>query len=144
MPESNSKVLISCAVIGLVGTIGAALISNWDKFSPVPKPAPLAEAILDISGVWQDAGAPSNTTRITQHGEKLELARSGILPTGVRCESSGSGELRGLSVATKYYTRYQNGLTSSGDCVGQVSPNGMIINCTDSILKAFSISLFRQ
>jgi hypothetical protein len=165
MLDSNSKVLISCAVIGVVGTIGAALISNWDKFSPhsqttdtvesdlikpipapkpIHEPAPPSEAILDISGVWQDAGFPSNTTRITQHGKKLELARSGVLPTGIRFESSGIGELSGQSVATKYNTRYQNGLTSTGECFGQVSPNGaMIVNCTDSILNTFSISLLR-
>jgi len=37
--KKNSRILIVVAVIGLTGTLGAALIANWDKFFPPQTPS---------------------------------------------------------------------------------------------------------
>lgn len=41
MSESTTRTAIFVAVIGVVGTLGGALITNWDKIvKPAPKPTP--------------------------------------------------------------------------------------------------------
>lgn len=39
--KKHSKTLINVALIGLIGSIGAALIANWDKISPSHTPSPV-------------------------------------------------------------------------------------------------------
>ena len=100
------------------------------------------EAIPNISGVWQDVGAPDNTTHVTQRGKKFEFSRRGMLPTGVGFESTGSGELKGQNFIANYSTEYQNHSTSTGECFGQVSSDGRNIteSCMDSNYS-FTISI---
>jgi hypothetical protein len=111
------------------------------------RPAQGAEPFPNISGIWQDIGAPSNTTDITQLGEIFEFSRRGILPTGVGFESTGSGELKGQILVAKYSSEDQNHSTSTGECFGQVSLDARSLteNCLDSNYNSIiSISAIRR
>lgn len=153
MQESNSRVAIAVAVIALIGTLGGALIANWDKiFEPSPRPAPRAESpqtarteprpleepaprttrteprpsaelVPNIGGVWLDSNYPDNGSRITQDGNRFRFTRWGVLPNGTRFESSGSGTITGQRFTSNYTARYQTGATSAGDCSGTLSPD---------------------
>ena len=185
MPESSQRIAIVVAVIGVIGTLGAALISNWDKiFAPSPQsarkidspqtkqiepqppaeptprsprkidspqarqtePRPRAEPISNISGLWRDSDYPSNTSQITQDGNSFHFRRSGVLPNGIRFESSGSGTITGQRFTSNYNARYQSGATSVGDCSGTVSPDRMRLEltCRDSLVGAFPVTAIRQ
>ena len=154
MADSSPRIAIAVAVIALVGTLGAALIANWDKiFEPSPRPAPRvessqparneprpleepaprttpteprpsAEAVPSIVGVWRDSNYPGNGSRITQDGNRFRFTRWGVLPNGTQFESSGSGTITGRRFTSSYTARYQNNATSAGDCSGTVSPDG--------------------
>ena len=161
MAESNYRVAIVVAVIGVIGTLGAAFIGNWDKiFAPSPKsspkidsaqttrvePRPPAEAIPNIGGVWRDSNYPINGTRITQDGNMFHFTRWGVLPNGTTFESSGSGTIAGQRLTSNYNARYKSGATSEGGCSGTVALNGMHmeLNCTDSLLGTFPGDASRQ
>lgn len=161
MPESSSRVAIVVAVIGVIGTLGAALIANWDRiFAPSPKSPPTIDSprptqteqrppaarTPNIGGVWRDSNYPSNGSKITQDGNSFQFTRWGVLPNGTRFESSGSGTITGQRFASNYNARYQSGATSVGDCSGTVSPDGMRMegNCRDSLLGSFPVTAIRQ
>jgi hypothetical protein len=99
MPESSQRIAIVVAVIGVIGTLGAALIGNWDKIvAPSPQrppkidspqntrsePRPPAETVPNIGGVWRDSDSPSNGSQITQDGDRFHFTRWGVLPNGTR------------------------------------------------------------
>lgn len=161
MPESSQRIAIVVAVIGVIGTLGAALIGNWDKiFAPSPqslrkvdspqttqtKPRPPAEPIPNIGGFWRDSNYPNISSQITQDGNSIHFRRWGVLSNGIRFESSGSGTITGQRFACNYTTRYQSGATSAGDCSGTMSPDGMHLelNCRDSLLGVFPVTAIRQ
>ena len=161
MPESSHRVAIVVAVIGVIGTLGAALIANWDRiFAPSPKPPsgidsprgtqteprPPAERIPNLRGVWLDSNYPSNGSQITQDGNSFQFTRWGVLPNGTRFESVGSGTITGQRFTSNYKAKYQSGATSAGDCSGTVSLDGMRmdLNCRDSLLGAFPVTAIRQ
>ncbi len=161
MPETNHRIAIVVAVIGVIGTLGTALIGNWDKMFPPPQPTPpimvtpqptraesqsTAEPIPNIVGVWRDSNYPSNGSRITQDGNSFHLTSWGVLPNGIRFESSGSGTITGQRLTSKYTSRYQTGAESVGDCSGTVSPDGkrMDVNCKDSLVGVFPLTSVRQ
>jgi hypothetical protein len=148
MLESNQRIAIAVAVIGVIGTLGAAFIANWDKiFVPSPKPHPeIDESIPNLAGLWLDSDYPSNGSQITQDGNSVHFTRWGILPNGTRFESSGSGSITGRRYTSNYTATYQSGATSTGDCSGTLSPDGkrMELNCRDSLLGAFPVTAIRQ
>jgi hypothetical protein len=160
MPDSSHRATIIAAVIAAVGTIAAAALTNWDKIFPPAQPPsssgspqvaradarPPAEPTPNIGGVWRDLNFPSNGSQITQRGGSFEFTRWGVLPSGIRFESSGNGTISGLRVTSTYSARYQSGAASTGSCSGTVSPDGtrMDLTCQDSLLGAFSAPAMRQ
>jgi len=46
--SDTARIAIVVAVIGLVGSLGAALIANWSAFFP-PQPAPKADKTADVT-----------------------------------------------------------------------------------------------
>jgi hypothetical protein len=153
MLQSNQRIAIVVAVIGVIGSLGAAFVANWDKFFvPSPQPPPKidsrspAESIPNLSGLWRDSNDPNNGSQISQDGNRVHFTRWGVLPNGMRFESSGSGVITGHGFTSNYNAKYQSGATSTGDCSGTVSPDGtrMELNCSDSLLGAFSGTAIRQ
>jgi hypothetical protein len=148
MPESSHRVTIVVAVLGVIGTLGAELIGNWDKIvPPPPKPSSkIASPVPDIRGVWLDSNYRSNSSYITQDGNSFQFTRRGVLPNGLAFESSGSGTMTGQRFTSNYNAKYQSGATSVGDCSGTVSPDGMRMDlqCIDSLLGAFPGTAIRQ
>ena len=156
MSDTSNRVTIVVAIIGVVGTIGAAVIGNWDKIFPPPAlpkkietvsaKTPTARAVSNISGVWRDVEYPSNSSQLSQDGNRVHFTRRGVLPNGVRFESSGSGTATGQSFNSDYSARYSSGATSMGNCSGTMSIDGkfMKLTCSDSLLQTFSLSAIRQ
>jgi len=156
MADPSHRVTITVAIIGLAGTLGAALLSNWDKiFSRAPQAdvvneqlpkktnpieAPLADPTPNISGAWRDSDNPDNRTKVSQVGNRFSFTRSGTLSNGIRFESSGTGNLVGSRLMSRYTARYQSGDMSSGECNGSVSSDAMRIeqSCSDSFLGVFA------
>jgi len=165
---SGSKTQIIVAVIALIGVIGGALITNWDKLYPhnqapaskpapgaeekspdhapghsntngsVPTPTPIPTAEIDIGGVWRDAWG--FTSQITQQGSAFKYTAWGAACRG-NFQSSGSGTIRGNVVESDYQSNY-----SQGHCSGTVSSDGrrMTSTCTDSACGQFQSSAVRQ
>jgi TIR domain len=104
------------------------------------------DATLHISGVWRDGNYPNNRSQVTQDGNSFSFTRSGVLPNGIRFESSGSGTIAGQHYTSRYNARYQSGDTSAGDCSGTVSTDGlrMELTCRDSLLGTFPVTAIRQ
>lgn len=161
MAEPSHRTAIIVAIIGLIATLGAALIGNWHRiFAPSTPPyekvvsprTPEAkrrlppETVPTINGVWRDVAYPSNSSRITQDGNDFRFTREGVLPNGVRFESSGSGTITGQGFASSYDATYGSGTSSVGDCSGTVSPDGarMEMDCRDSALGNFPVTAIRQ
>lgn len=165
MSESSSRVAIVVALITGAGTLGAALIGNWDKFfgsppvaapAPGPTPAPLPSGAtlapvsqgLDLSGLWFDTASPGTAATVTQQGDRLQFLRRGVLANGVGFESRGTGTLAGRQVTLLYQAHYQDGSASQGQCTGQVSVAGdaaqMHLRCSDTLLGVFDSSSVRQ
>jgi hypothetical protein len=151
--QSNQRIAIVVAVIGVIGSLGAAFIANWDKFfvpsprppSKIDSPSP-ADSIPNVGGLWRDSSNPNNSSQISQDGNSVHFTRWGLLPNGIRFESSGSGVIAGHGFTSSYNAKYQSGATSTGDCSGTLSPDGMRmeLNCSDSLLGAFSVTAIRQ
>ena len=161
MSESSHRTAIVVAVIGVFGSLGAALIGNWENiFAPSPQPSPRSNSsklpetklspqrktILNIDGIWRDSNYPSNGSEITQNGNNFSFTRWGVLPNGIRFESSGSGKITGQNFTSNYRARYESGATSAGDCSGTLSLDGMRmkLNCRDSALGVFPVTAIRQ
>jgi hypothetical protein len=161
MAEHSYRIPIFVALIGVAGTIGAALIANWDKLfskaEPAPQVAPTTPATgltvatpatpaLQLAGVWRDAANPSIVSTITQDGNRIRFARTGSLPNGVAFESDGSGTLDGLRLSTQYVARYLNGQSSSGQCTGTVTPTAtsIALQCVDTLLGSFQSASVRR
>lgn len=156
MADSNHKVAIGVAVIGVAGTLGAALLANWDKVfgrpaqtSPAavqvaPPAAPRVAASL--TGNWRDSTGPNNTSRVRQVGNGFQFSRQGTLPDGTGFDAAGTGTVDGLQIASSYQARYGNGTVSSGTCSGTVSADAtrMDLQCVDSLLGAFSSVAIRE
>lgn len=156
MADPSHRVTITVAIIGLAGTLGAALLSNWDKiFTRAPQPpvedhllpkppknpidAPSADPTPNISGQWSDSDNPENGTKVSQIDSTFAFTRWGTLPNGVRFESSGTGSLVGSQLTSQYEAKYESGKISSGECNGSVSADATRIEqtCSDSLLGAF-------
>jgi hypothetical protein len=156
MADPSHRVAITVAIIGLAGTLGAALLSNWDKiFSRSPQPkivneenskpinpieAPAADPVPDISGIWRDSDNSSNETKVSQVDSSFAFNRWGRLPNGVKFESSGTGTLVGNRLKSRYTAKYLSGDISSGECNGSVSADATRIqqSCSDSFLGVFT------
>jgi hypothetical protein len=164
MPDT-SRATIVAAIIGVIGSIAVAVITNWEKFgdrakpadtvpapSPAPAPADKQDApskgspVINIAGTWRDSANPANGSRITQNGTTFEFEGWGVLPPGIPFESKGSGMMTGQEFTNSYTTRYQNGWTSSGRCTGTVTPDGshLTSKCDDSLVGTFVNSGYRQ
>ena len=159
MADSSHRVTIAVAIIGVMGTLGAALIANWDKVfppapQPLPKPAPApaprpidgqnapvrAAPTPQVAGLWRDADNPNIGTNIAQDGTRLKFTRAGILPNGTRFEiTDGTGGLVDSQITLRYLARYHTGSTSKGECSGTVAPGArqITLNCADSLVGTF-------
>jgi hypothetical protein len=161
MAEPNHRTAIVVAVLGVVGTLGAALIANWDKIFPhnspdsdnikpvVVKPVlttPPIDSVPRIAGVWRDSANPNNISKISQDGSSFQFSRSGILPNGVLFESTGTGALVGRQIESQYIAKYSTGASSSGQCSGSLSSDDTRIElrCSDSLLGIFAGASIRQ
>ena len=104
------------------------------------------DTTVHIGGVWRDGEYPNNGSQITQDGTSFRFTRWGVLPNGIRFESSGGGTIAGQHYTSSYSARYQSGATSEGDCSGTVSPDGlrMALNCRDSLFGTFPLTAIRQ
>jgi hypothetical protein len=166
--ELNShKTQILVAVLALIGVLGGALISNWEKFSPrnqglppkqeppsrkdekipdrtereddAPPPTPLpTAAATNISSAWLDNWGTQS--QVTQQGETFRFTAWGVGCAGA-FQSSGSGTIRGNRTESTYQTAY-----SHGSCSGTVSPDGRQLTqtCKDSVCGQFQSTAVRQ
>jgi hypothetical protein len=147
------------AVIGLLGTLGAATIANWDKIAGRPKepspkhlvsddedpPSPTInkkKRAIDVTGTWRDPNYPSNYSRITQDEENIRFDGAGATIQGIGFRTSGAGTLSGLSLSLEYATVYQTGQQAQGTCSGTVSSSAsqMTLRCTDPLFGKFVLS----
>jgi hypothetical protein len=186
MADGNARVAIIAAIIGLIGTLGGALIGNWDKLFPPergaaaprdvvvpgpdvrtspapapdlaagtrtatppsrPEPAAVAAApVPNITGTWRDVDYPGVVGQVTQTGNSFRFTRVGVLPNGIGFESAGNGVIDATRVSTRFDTRYQTGVLSTGSCTGTVSGDGgrLDLTCTDSLLGTFPVTSARQ
>ena len=105
-----------------------------------------ATAAANIGGIWRDDDNPGNGSRINQDGDRFSFTRWGILPNGVRFESSGDGKIIGRRIVSSYRARYQSGDTSAGHCSGTLSADAkrIALDCRDSLLGVFSGGSTRQ
>ena len=112
----------------------------------VPQPSAPVIKVLNIDGLWRDSNYPSNTSQITQDGNRFHFTRRGVLPDGTGFKSSGNGTLTGQRYISHYSAEYQSGVKSTGDCSGTVSLDGMHINlnCRDSLLGNFPLTANRE
>ena len=161
---NGSKTQIIVAVIALIGVIGGAVITNWDKLvnqdqGSAPKPTPVIEVKspdpapskseregaaatpapeINISGVWRDTWGA--TSQVSQQGDKFKYTAWGTACRG-NFQSSGSGTIRGNVVESDYQSNY-----SQGHCSGTVSSDGrrMTSTCTDSACGQFQSSSVMQ
>ncbi len=173
MAELTPRVAIAIAVIGLVGTLGAALIANWDKLFPagreplptreVPRAEPpqpsvnppraqpsaptgaVAPQVPNIAGTWRDTEYPV-VGQVIQDGRQFRFVRRGALTNGVGFESSGEGTIDGTQISNRFDTRYQTGAVSTGGCTGTLTADGnrLDLTCTDSLLGTFPVTAVRQ
>ncbi len=168
--EMNShKTQIIVALIALIGVLGGALITNWEKFFPsthsqgpaqeqeprrkseeksadraereedVPAPSPLPTA----AAINLNSAWLDNwgvRSQITQQGETFQFTAWGVGCMGA-FKSSGSGTIRGNQVESAYQSTH-----SHGRCSGTVSPDGrqMTSTCIDSVCGQFQSSAVRQ
>ena len=159
---NGSKTQIIVAVIALIGVIGGAVITNWDKFSnqnqgaplkptpgvvaPSPDPAPSSSELptpapeVNISGVWRD-NTLGTTSQVTQQGSTFKFTAWGTACIGGNFQSSGEGTIRGNSVESHYQSNF-----SQGTCSGTVSSDGgrMTSICKDTVCGQFQSSAVRQ
>ena len=117
--------------------------------TPKPNPAeqqPRPDAIAKIDGLWRDLNYPNNLAEIAQDGKNFRFTRWGVLPNGIRYQSSGRGTITGQRFTSNYRATYQFGDTSTGNCSGTVSPDGMRMemNCSDSTLGSFTVTGIRR
>lgn len=120
--KSNTNVAITVAVIGVVGTLGAAFFSNWDKIftqsvstgdSPAqssvvtPTPAPTAETdpgiaptvedsaptVEDVTGEWSSEGDITATHLITLDLSPRGRGLDGVLTAVNYSNDNASGVL---------------------------------------------------
>jgi hypothetical protein len=125
------------------------LTQDLKKSQPTRPVTPVRDevaAVIDIAGSWRDPNNSANGSRITQEGNSFQFNSWGVLPPGIRFESTGSGTITGQDIENTYITRYQNGWIASGSCSGAVSRDGsrMTLTCTDNVLGTFVISGVRQ
>jgi hypothetical protein len=163
MAESNHNPTIIAAVIGVIGSICVAIISNWDKltghqtsavlpigqqvappvYPPIDKEKPVAAAqapVIDISGDWYNPALPSaGGTHIEQQNDSFQFNGWGMLPQGVGYELQGNGNLLARTLTYSYTAQYQNGWISKGSCTGTVTANGgrITATCSDSIMGTY-------
>lgn len=168
MAESNHNPTIIAAIIGVIGSIGVAIIANWDKLNgyrkpeeptpiqstmaPVhppitPQPPPAVPTSIDISGDWYNPAAPAaGSSHIEQQNDSFQFSGWGMMPQGIRYETQGSGNLAAQNLTYAYTALYQNGWVSQGSCNGTVTANGSRITatCSDTILGTFVSAGVRQ
>jgi len=162
MADNSHRATIIVAVIGLVGTIAAALISNWDKIGvsprpadsqphpPAPTPTPIraaekAESIINIGGAWRDPVYPAIRSRITQNGNEFSFQGQGIFQN-LAYQVSGTGTITGQTITTSYVSTFVSGQSTRGECSGTVTADGrkMTSTCTDVNLGTYVTSGVRD
>ena len=131
--KSSSTVPIVVALIGVLGTIAAATIANWDKLSggrerqhaaansagangagAMPAAADTAIPVsVDVSGPWYDADGYQY--QFEQKGTHYSFHQ---LKDGVQV-GSGDGSLVGHS-----YNHRFTGIAGDGRCAGEIASDG--------------------
>ncbi len=138
--KSSSTVPIIIAVIGVVGTIAAALIANWDKISgnsaalgaPAAKVAEhnvaapelparvrpgegsaASSTAVDVAGTWTDSEGHSYVFEQTGGHYSFRQFKNGVEV------GKGSGTLDGKGFNHTFESIYGN-----GSCHGEVSSDG--------------------
>jgi hypothetical protein len=170
MAESNPNPAIAAAIIGVIGSISVAIITNWDKltgqqkeaasppaqqmvtanYPPIAKTTPAvveSSPVIDISGDWYNPAAPTaGGTHIDQQSDSFEFQAWGMLAQGIGYTSKGSGNLIAQTLIYDYTAQFQNGWVSKGNCTGTVTPNGAKITatCTDTIMGTYVSAGVRQ
>ncbi len=164
---NGRKTQIIVALIALIGVLGGAVISNWERFSPrnqgpppkqeppstkeeripdrserekdvsAPSPLPTA-ATINISSAWRDNWGTQS--QVSQQGETFQFTARGVGCRGA-FQSSGSGTIRGNRVESTYQSTH-----SHGRCSGTVSLDGrqLTSTCFDSVCGQFQSSAVRQ
>ena len=144
-PPGNWRPQIMVALIGLIGVLGASLLSNWDKITraavqpPAANPEPatpppadtakgLADAqqvptgsIPDISGNWRSPDGYS--FQVEQNGRAYSFQQ--YAPGGAWA-GSGAGQLTGRKV--KHDFRAPSMDIAAGRCSGDVAADGRSIS----------------
>lgn len=75
--QSNHRVPIAIAIIGVVGTLGAALIANWDKIFP-PPPQPVSTVAPAVTPVGP-AALPAAIQEMAPHAPAIELNQENMV-----------------------------------------------------------------
>jgi len=166
---NGHKTQIIVALIALIGVLGGALITNWDKFFP-PTPGQVlrqnqeprqksAETSSTRTDRAESVPTPSpfpaaaainissawldnwgTRSQVTQQGETFQFTSWGVGCQGA-FQSSGSGTIKGNRTESTYQSTH-----SHGSCTGTVSQNGRQLTqtCTDSVCGQFQSVAMRQ
>jgi hypothetical protein len=161
---NNNKTQIIVAALALIGVLGGAIFSNWDKLfdqktgptpgptvivTPSPDPTPTIpdgnnsvlkpSPEINISGFWRDNWG--NSSQVTQEGSAFTYTAWGAACNGVYFKSVGNGVIKGNTVESDYQSNF-----SQGHCSGTVSSDGrrMSTTCNDSVCKQFQSTGVRQ
>lgn len=161
--KAGSGTQITVAIIGLIGVLAGALLTNWEKLVPrsqdqsqvtesresqPPHQPPAqttslpidnpdsAETPVNISGLWRDTYG--SLFEIHQQGESFTFTARNPL-NGLA--SQGSGTIRGRQVKS----RFQTNMPSTGTGTGTLSADGrqMTGTCDDSVLGSYVLVLSR-
>jgi hypothetical protein len=90
-PKQSSRTAIIVALIGLVGVLGGALLTNWDKVFPPTKrdAAPIERQSVDVAAlrsipyvtIWYSAARAADATALKDELDSLQI-RANLLYSG--------------------------------------------------------------
>lgn len=173
MEQRGQHIAIIVAIIGVIGTIGAALLQNWDKIAGRP-PAAAATAVepaaaapaTAIPGDEEDAAFADDVDIEEDAGPNglggvwRELyPNPGNLTHTTMNGNSFEFTTRGMALGVpfeaygtgilrgaRFESTYQSNLPSTGVCGGSVSAGGTRMNsvCLDSAYGRFEAASVRE
>ena len=136
--EISKLVTVSASTLSTLSAADSSALFDFQEGEPIqPK-------VTSIAGGWRIAEYPGGM-RITQIGNKYE-ANGWSTVQGMFLTSFGSGTVSGQKVTGTYTIRFPNGVSVTGECDGEVSPDGMrmMSKCKDSVFGTYPSSAVRE
>jgi hypothetical protein len=146
--DTSARIQIIVAVIGLLGVIAAALISNWNSIFPKPaptqttsnsspKPAPkkverkvYSEGQLEVRGTWHcnlDAGAQNQTGADFWWEQQSPVKRYLTPENGATFFVVGIRDFDSLTYSNLEHLQYSAGKIDGSDAAYNNIPRGTVV-----------------